>query len=152
MNPSAIKEDSHANQKYISYQVHARRNCSGISGRQPRCEDRICKGADLQARAGDLDFSSHYDRLDDRISSSFSHYFKVKAMVHSEDERYYFQCPLRKNHARIPVTVCHKQKCLWLTNETGPSIGSGFQCGYGDPNASVSNRPRVKKISRDGVI
>jgi len=64
-----------------------------------------------------------------------------------EDFRYYFQCPLRKNHARIPVTVCHKQKCLWLATDGGKT-----KCGYGDPNASVSHRPKVKKISRDGVL
>jgi hypothetical protein len=61
-----------------------------------------------------------------------------------EDLRYYLSCPLRKGHPRIAVTVCHKQKCLWLTTD-----GGKMKCGYGDPNASVGNRPKIKKISRD---
>jgi phage-related protein len=65
----------------------------------------------------------------------------------AEDLRYYLSCPLRKNHARIPVTVCHKQKCLWLTSD-----GGKVKCGYGDPNLKPGKRPKVKKISRDGVV
>jgi len=64
-----------------------------------------------------------------------------------EDLRYYLSCPLRKNHARIPVTVCHKQKCIWLTSDDGK-----VKCGYGDPNLTPGKRPRIKKISRDGVL
>lgn len=72
----------------------------------------------------------------------------AERIAHSEDDfRYYFPCPLRKNHARIPVTVCHKQKCLWLTTD-----GEKLHCGYGDPNAKLCNRPKVKKIHRDGIF
>ncbi len=42
-----------------------------------------------------------------------------------EDERYYFPCPKRKNRARIPVTVCHKEKCIYLESE-----GGKLKCGY----------------------
>ena len=65
----------------------------------------------------------------------------------TEDLRYYLACPLRKGRPRIAVTVCHKQKCLWLTSDDGK-----LRCGYEDPNASVGNRPKVKKVSRDGVV
>jgi hypothetical protein len=64
-----------------------------------------------------------------------------------DDERYYIQCPLRKNQARIPVTVCHKQRCIFLASKD-----EKIQCGYGDPNLIPGRRPRVKKIERDGVI
>ncbi len=64
-----------------------------------------------------------------------------------EDPRYYLECPLRKGLPRIAVKVCHKQKCLWLTSDGGKT-----RCGYGDPNLSPGKRPKVKKISRDGVV
>jgi len=60
-------------------------------------------------------------------------------------ETQYFQCPLRKNHARIPVTICHKQKCIWLATD-----GGKLRCGYGDQ--ALPGKPKVKKIERDGVI
>ncbi len=63
-----------------------------------------------------------------------------------EDLRYYLSCPLRKGGPRIAVTVCNKQKCIWLTSD-----GGKLRCGYGDPNASLGNRPRVRKIERDGL-
>jgi len=63
------------------------------------------------------------------------------------DQQYYFQCPLRKNHARIAVTVCHQKRCLWLTYD-----GGKLRCGYGDPNLRPGKRPKVKKISRDGIV
>lgn len=47
-----------------------------------------------------------------------------------EDDRYYFPCPLRKGHPRIAVTICHKQKCMFLISEDGK-----LRCGYGDQNA-----------------
>ena len=65
----------------------------------------------------------------------------------SDDLRYYLACPLRKGRSRIAVTVCHKQRCLWLTTEDGRT-----RCGYGDPNATIGNRPKVNKIQRDGAI
>ena len=49
----------------------------------------------------------------------------------TDDLRYYLACPLRKGHPRIAVTVCHKQKCLWLTSD-----GGKLRCSYGDPNAT----------------
>jgi hypothetical protein len=55
-----------------------------------------------------------------------------------DDLRYYNECPLRKGHPRIAITICHKQKCLWLATD-----GGKMKCGYamptgrhGDPNAS----------------
>jgi len=64
---------------------------------------------------------------------------------YTEDLRYYLPCPLRKNRARIPVTVCHKQKCLFLGSKDGkPS------CTYGEQN--LVSRPKVNKIERDGII
>jgi hypothetical protein len=47
-----------------------------------------------------------------------------------EDIRYYFSCPLRKNRARIPVTVCRKQKCMFLGSKDGKP-----GCSSGDLNA-----------------
>ena len=58
-----------------------------------------------------------------------------------EDLRYYLECPLRKGHPRIAVTVCHKQKCMFLTSQDGKlGCGYGFRPGgrsspEGDPNA-----------------
>ena len=37
-----------------------------------------------------------------------------------EDERYYLVCPLRKNvGTRIPVTLCHRDKCMFLISRDG---------------------------------
>jgi len=65
----------------------------------------------------------------------------------TEDLRYYLSCPLRKNHARVAVTVCHQKRCLWLTYD-----GGKLRCGYGDPNLTPGKRPKVKRIARDGVL
>jgi hypothetical protein len=62
-----------------------------------------------------------------------------------DDERFYFLCPLRKNRARIAVTVCHGRKCIFLASEDGK-----LRCGYGDKNLPA--RPRVNRIDRDGVV
>jgi len=38
----------------------------------------------------------------------------------SENERYYLVCPLRKNvGTRIPVTLCHRDKCFFLISKDG---------------------------------
>jgi len=63
------------------------------------------------------------------------------------DQQYYFQCPLRKNHARVAVTVCHQQRCIWLATD-----GGKLRCGYGNTNLTPGKRPKVKKIERDGVL
>jgi len=64
-----------------------------------------------------------------------------------DDERYYNPCPLRKGRPRIAVTVCRKQRCFWLASD-----GDKMKCGYGDPNANIGKRPRVRRVERDGVI
>jgi hypothetical protein len=46
-----------------------------------------------------------------------------------EDLRYYLACPLRKGQPRIAVTVCHKQKCLFLGSKDGKP-----RCTYGEIN------------------
>ena len=58
-----------------------------------------------------------------------------------EDPRYYFECPLRKGRPRIAVTVCHKQKCIFLESEAGK-----LRCGY-----IAGNRPKVNKVERGGI-
>ena len=63
----------------------------------------------------------------------------------SDDERYYFPCPLRKNRARVPVTVCHQKKCLFLASEDGK-----LRCGYGD-KVLPGKMPRVNRVDRDGL-
>jgi hypothetical protein len=73
-----------------------------------------------------------------------------------DDERYYFSCPMRKNRARIPVTVCHQKKCLFLASEDGK-----LRCGYGDQRFKIGpptlklwragKRPRVSRVDRDGL-
>ncbi len=42
-----------------------------------------------------------------------------------EDERYYIQCPIRKNEAKVPVTVCQKRRCIHLESQDGE-----LRCGY----------------------
>jgi hypothetical protein len=68
-------------------------------------------------------------RKDDLFSEASRPSEPRRSGLAQEDERYYASCPLRKNRARIPVTVCHKQRCLFLTSENGKQ-----KCGYGDPN------------------
>lgn len=63
-----------------------------------------------------------------------------------DDERYYLLCPLRKNQARVAVTVCHGKKCIFLASEDGK-----LRCGYGDKNLP-GKRPKINRIERDGVI
>jgi hypothetical protein len=58
----------------------------------------------------------------------------------------YLRCPLRKNQAQISIEVCHKQKCIWLVSEN-----ERFRCGYEHPSAGIGRRPRVRKISREGI-
>ena len=74
------------------------------------------KGALTTAGRGDTETRGHGDMETRRYGE--------------EDLRYYLPCPLRKNRARIPVTVCHKQKCLFLGSENGKP-----KCKYGDQNA-----------------
>jgi hypothetical protein len=72
-----------------------------------------------------------------------------------DDERYYFQCYMRKDRARIAVTVCHQKRCMFLTSE-----GGRLRCGYDDPLALRLRRsgkglpkwPKVSKIERDGIV
>jgi hypothetical protein len=54
----------------------------------------------------------------------------------SEDERYYLVCPLRKNRARVPVTVCEKNQCIFLASKDGKLV-----CDYPKGNP----RPRKRK-------
>jgi len=69
-----------------------------------------------------------------------------KRITPMEDERYYLLCPMRKNRARIAVTVCHGRKCIFLTSE-----GGKLRCGYGR-DARTTRYPRVNRIDRDGVV
>jgi hypothetical protein len=62
-----------------------------------------------------------------------------------DDERYYFQCPMRKNQSRVAVTVCHGKKCLFLASE-----GGKLRCGYGD-KVLPGKRPPVSRVDRDGL-
>jgi hypothetical protein len=70
-----------------------------------------------------------------------------------DDERYYLLCPLRKNQARIAVTVCHQKKCLFLASE-----GGRLRCGYDDPDRirigagkALPKWPKVNRVDRDGL-
>ena len=63
----------------------------------------------------------------------------------SEDERYYLPCPQRKDRAKVPLTVCHKKKCMWLASDKGR-----FRCDYGDTSKIL--KKRVSRIEKDGVI
>ena len=52
----------------------------------------------------------------------------------TEDERYYLVCPLRKNvGTRIPVTLCHRDKCFFLISKDGK-----FACDY----EGIQKKPR----------
>ena len=57
----------------------------------------------------------------------------------------YFECPLRKGRPQIALEVCKKQRCLFLASENGE-----LKCGYNDQN--LPQRPKVNKVSRDGII
>lgn len=75
----------------------------------------------------------------------------------TEDLRYYLSCPLRKNHARVSVTVCHQKRCLWLATGIGAHGGAPLHCGYGDPNLIPGKRRDARRcartgITRDGVV
>ena len=63
----------------------------------------------------------------------------------SEDERFYLSCPLRKNRAKVPLTVCHRKRCMWLASDKGR-----LRCDYGDPSKILKRR--VARIERDGAI
>jgi hypothetical protein len=52
----------------------------------------------------------------------------VPGFTMAEDERYYLPCPLRKNQARIPVTVCIKERCIYIESVSGKTI-CGFNTG-----------------------
>jgi hypothetical protein len=43
-----------------------------------------------------------------------------------EDERYYLPCPLRKNQARIAVTICDQNKCEFMIKEE-----KKIRCNFG---------------------
>lgn len=75
-----------------------------------------------------------------------------------EDERYYIQCPKRKNQARIALTLCFK--CEFVTGEADDQhigIGCGFPVGrtlkktWRRKGSNVGRRHRVNKIERDGL-
>ncbi len=61
-----------------------------------------------------------------------------------EDERYYIECPLRKNRARIPVTLCFN--CEFATGYiVGEEKKEIINIGCGFPKVS---RPEIHSRRR----
>jgi hypothetical protein len=62
----------------------------------------------------------------------------------SEDERFYIQCPQRKNQARISIVLCFN--CEFVTGYVGdPRIQKVAEIGCAFPNMT---RPRIRSMKR----
>ena len=65
-----------------------------------------------------------------------------------DDERYYIRCPRRKNNARLAIAVC--LKCEFVTGSVEQGY-VGIGCGFPNRQKPIQ-RPKVKRIARDGVL
>jgi len=60
----------------------------------------------------------------------------------TENERLYLVCPLRKNvGTRIPVTLCHRDKCFFLISRDGKAA-----CDY-KKTQKMKGKPSYAKVS-----
>ena len=82
----------------------------------------------------ELDVPSSIDRVSDLSWNLCFCAVHGEITAMTEDERYYLMCPLRKNVVtRIPVTLCHRNKCFFLISKDGKLV-----CDY----TGIQKKPR----------
>jgi hypothetical protein len=72
-------------------------------------------------------------------------------METKEDPRYYVECPKRSDQARISVVKCFSCEFVTGSGKAVVEIGCSFPDMTKPWRRKGSRRPRVNKISRDGL-